>query len=141
MIFRHLSEIGTSISLESELHRDVDLHPTPRRITMTDLKDPARYALVAWGIAEKIRLHRELANLRVTTLARACGIDPSHLSRIENADTNVSLENLVVSREDRGILAEPGRLGATERCRTSTRIHMEQEKNRAFQSTHCVIWC
>jgi transcriptional regulator with XRE-family HTH domain len=95
MIFRHLSESATAISLESEFYSATAEHPAPRRMKLKDLKDPGRFALVAWGLAEKIRLHREQANLRMAQLAYGCGVDPSHLSRIENADTNVSLDTLV----------------------------------------------
>ena len=94
MIIRHLSDTATSISVNSQLF-GVDMHSAPRRVRTKDVKEPGRYALVAWGLAEKLRLHRERANLRIAQLSSACGIDPSHLSRIENADTNVSLETLV----------------------------------------------
>jgi DNA-binding XRE family transcriptional regulator len=95
MVFRHLSEAATAISLESEYYSANAENPAPRRMRLKDLRDPGRYALVAWGLAEKIRLHREQANLRIAQLAAGCGVDPSHLSRIENADTNVSIETLV----------------------------------------------
>ncbi len=95
MIFRHLSETATAISLDSDFYSATAEHPAQRRMKLKDLKDPGRYALVAWGLAEKIRLHREQANLRIAQLAFGCGIDPSHLSRIENADTNVSVDTLV----------------------------------------------
>jgi len=94
MIIRHLSDSASSISINSRVS-NADLHPTPRRVTARDLKEPGRYALIAWGLSEKIRLHRERANWRIAQLAAACGIDPSYLSRIENADTNPSLETLV----------------------------------------------
>jgi transcriptional regulator with XRE-family HTH domain len=94
MVIRHMSDSASSISINSRMS-SADLHPTPRRVTARDLKEPGRYALIAWGLSEKIRLHRERANLRIAQLAAACGIDPSYLSRIENADTNPSLETLV----------------------------------------------
>ncbi len=94
MIIRHFSDTAAAISLDAPFESP-DLHPPPRRVTKQDLADPGRFALIAWGIAERIRLHRERANLRLAQLAHACEIDPSHLSRIENADTNVSLDTLV----------------------------------------------
>lgn len=94
MIIRHLSDTATSISVNYEL-AEVDVHSAPRRTRAKDLREPGRYSLVAWGLAEKLRYYRERANLRIAQLAAACGIDPSHLSRIENADTNVSIETLI----------------------------------------------
>jgi transcriptional regulator with XRE-family HTH domain len=93
MVIRHVSDSASAISLVSP--SNAELHPTPRRITKTELEQPGVYALVAWGIAEKIRLHRDRAKCRIGKLANACGLDPSHLSRIENASTNVSLETLI----------------------------------------------
>jgi transcriptional regulator with XRE-family HTH domain len=95
MLFRHLSDTAAAISIDSALDDSPAHHPTPRRVARPDLADPGRYALIAWGLAERIRLARERANLRLAQLAHACEIDPSHLSRIENADTNVSLDTLV----------------------------------------------
>jgi transcriptional regulator with XRE-family HTH domain len=94
MITRPTSNIGTSIYLNTPLDAP-DLHPTPRRVKEADLKKPGQYALIAWGLAEKIRLQRFRSNLRIAQVAAHCGIDASHLSRIENADTNVSLETLL----------------------------------------------
>lgn len=94
MIIRHVSDTASSISLNPS-KTNVDPHPTPRRIDIRKLKEPGVYSLVAWGIAEKVRLVRDRTGYKVSQLARACGIDPSHWSRIENADTNVSLETLM----------------------------------------------
>lgn len=94
MITRPTSNVGTSIYLNTQLEADY-LHPTPRRVKASDLRKPGQFALVAWGLAEKIRLQRFRSNLRVAQVAGHCGIDPSYLSRIENADTNVSLETLL----------------------------------------------
>jgi transcriptional regulator with XRE-family HTH domain len=93
MISRHVSDSASAISFIST--SNVDLPLTPRTITKKALQQPGAYALVAWGIAEKIRLHRDRAKLRIGKLANACDLDPSHLSRIENASTNVSIETLV----------------------------------------------
>lgn len=94
MIFRHVSDLATSIRVNSQ-HSSKALQATPRRITIEDLKEPPTYALIAWGLAERISLHRVRANLRITQLAAMCGLDSSHLSRIESGDTNISLETLV----------------------------------------------
>jgi transcriptional regulator with XRE-family HTH domain len=72
-----------------------DLHSTPRRISLDKLQEPGVYALVSWGIAEKIRLYRARAGCRISQLADACRLDPSHVSRIENAEANPSLDSLV----------------------------------------------
>jgi transcriptional regulator with XRE-family HTH domain len=94
MITRHLSNTGTSIYLNTEIDAP-DVHPTPRRVKRTELMEPGRYALISWGIAEKIRLQRERSHLRTSQVAPHCSIDSSHLSRIENADTNASLDTLL----------------------------------------------
>jgi|SRR5580698_3070873 len=65
-----------------------------RRITLEELQKPGAYALVAWGIAEFIRLARQKAGLTATDLAVHIGVDPSSLSRLEEAKTNVSIEML-----------------------------------------------
>lgn len=93
LVIRHVSNTASAISMISP--SNAELHPTPRRITKADLEQPGVYALVAWGIAEKIRLHRDRAKCRTSKLAHACGLDPSHLSRIENASSNVSIESLI----------------------------------------------
>lgn len=93
MIIRHLSDTASAISLISP--SNTDLPRTPRTISKKELEQPGVYALVTWGIAEKIRLHRDRAKCRIGKLANACDLDPSHLSRIENACTNVSIETLV----------------------------------------------
>lgn len=94
MITRPGSNTGTSIYLNTQLDA-ADLHPTPRRAKAADLKKAGQFALIAWGLSEKIRQQRFRSNLRIAQVAAHCGIDPSHLSRIENADTNVSLETLL----------------------------------------------
>jgi transcriptional regulator with XRE-family HTH domain len=94
MIFRHVSDMATSISVNSQFSK-ADVQSSSRKVTIKDLQEPGKYALIAWGLAERIHLHRVRAKLRIAQLATACGIDSSHLSRIESADTNVSLETLV----------------------------------------------
>jgi transcriptional regulator with XRE-family HTH domain len=64
------------------------------RVRLDELRDPARYGLIAWGVAQAIQRHREHAHMRVTELAKACEIDASHLSRVESMTANVSLDTL-----------------------------------------------
>lgn len=94
MITRPMSNTKTSIYLNTQLEA-AELHPTPRRVKEEDLKKPGQYALRAWGIADKIKLQRFRSNLRIAQVAAHCGIDASHLSRIENYETNVSLDALL----------------------------------------------
>jgi transcriptional regulator with XRE-family HTH domain len=94
MITRPMSNTKTSIYLNTQLEA-AELHPTPRRIKEDDLKKPGQYALRAWGIADRIKLQRFRSNLRIAQVAAHCGIDASHLSRIENYETNVSLDALL----------------------------------------------
>lgn len=95
MIFRDLSDALISIGVDSVFTKHAGLKQSPRHITEEELRDPGRYALTAWGLAEHIRCYRERANLDLTQLADACGIDTSHLSRIEKGITNVSLDVLM----------------------------------------------
>lgn len=94
MITRPMSNTKTSIYLNTQQDAP-DLHPTPRRVKEEDLKKPGQYALRAWGLSEKIKLQRFRSNLRIAQVAAHCGIDASHLSRIENSETNVSLDTLL----------------------------------------------
>jgi transcriptional regulator with XRE-family HTH domain len=94
MVIRHVSNAGTSITLNTP-HKGKELHPAPRRVKASDFKDPGRFALIAWGLSEKIRLQRDQSKLSIAQVAAHCEIDASHLSRIERADTNVSLDTLL----------------------------------------------
>jgi len=97
MIFRHASNAVAAIGLDTGPHPQMTSERTsPRRMTLQDLQgDPGKYALVTWGVAEKIRLYRQRANLTVAQLAAACDVHPSYLSRVEEARTNVSLDLLL----------------------------------------------
>jgi transcriptional regulator with XRE-family HTH domain len=65
-----------------------------RRATAASLRKPGAYAMIAWGISELIRDARLKAGLTPTDLARQIGIDPSSISRLEEAKANVSIEML-----------------------------------------------
>jgi ribosome-binding protein aMBF1 (putative translation factor) len=65
-----------------------------RRVTASNLRKPGAYAMIAWGISELIRDSRLKAGLTPTDLARQIGIDPSSISRLEEAKANVSIEML-----------------------------------------------
>jgi transcriptional regulator with XRE-family HTH domain len=65
-----------------------------RRVTAASLRKPGAYAMIAWGISELIRDARLKAGLTPTDLARQIGIDPSSISRLEEAKANVSIEML-----------------------------------------------
>ena len=97
MIFRHGSNAVAAIGLDTGPHPQMNSERrSPRRVSLEDLQgDPGKYALVAWGAAEKIRLYRQRANLTVAQLAAACDVHPSYLSRVEEASTNVSLDLLL----------------------------------------------
>jgi transcriptional regulator with XRE-family HTH domain len=94
MIFRHLKNSEASIRANYEW-TGMDLHSTSRSIKTSDLMEPGRYALIAWGLAEKIKLYREQANLRLVQVANACGIDTVLLSRIENAETDAPIDIII----------------------------------------------
>jgi transcriptional regulator with XRE-family HTH domain len=94
MILRHLGSAEASIRVNYEW-TGMDLHSAPRSMRASDLIEPGRYALISWGLAEKIRLYREQANLRIVQVANACGIDAAQLSKIENAESDVPIETLI----------------------------------------------
>lgn len=96
MIFRDVSGTSPSISFDASRPATKELRAS-RRVTEDELHDagrPAFYAFLAWGLAERLQLYRDRARRSVAEVAHQCGIDASHLSRIENGDTNVSLDVL-----------------------------------------------
>jgi transcriptional regulator with XRE-family HTH domain len=97
MVIRDLTH--TTAGTHLDLPRDVSLEVQSqhRQLTADELEHSERYALIAWGIAENIRIGRLGAGLTIRQLAAACEIDPAQLSRIENgsAASNVSLEVLL----------------------------------------------
>jgi transcriptional regulator with XRE-family HTH domain len=89
MVFRDLGGSPAAITLTAE-------HPSfRRRVTETDLQNSGRFASIAWGIAEKIRIHRQKASLTTRELAKEVDADPSYLSRLEAGEANPSLEMLL----------------------------------------------
>ncbi len=94
MILRHLSSADASVRVNFDW-TGIDSHSAPRALKAEDLAQPGRYALISWGLAEKIRLYREQANLRVVQVANGCGINPAQLSRIENAEIDVPIDILI----------------------------------------------
>lgn len=99
MVFRDLSETVGAISIESAkrmAHPAVQKERATRHRVITEklLEKPGHYVLLAWGLSEHFRVRRERTHRTVAEVARACGIDPSHLSRIETGETNVSLETI-----------------------------------------------
>jgi transcriptional regulator with XRE-family HTH domain len=89
MVFRHPS--GTPDAL---LIRGSGDGQPRRRVAPSDLKEPGRYAMTAWGISESIRSARSRSGLTVEQLATRVGTSASSLSRIEDARGNCSLELL-----------------------------------------------
>lgn len=94
--------------------------PLRRRVTSHDLRKPGAYAMIAWGISELIRDARQKTGLTTTDLARSIGIDPSSMSRLEEAKANVSIEML--SRVCRAL-----RIGMAERMESGSWI-FERER-------------
>jgi transcriptional regulator with XRE-family HTH domain len=100
--------------------------PLRRRVTSQDLHKPGAYAMIAWGISELIRDARQKTGLTTTDLARSIGIDPSSMSRLEEAKANVSIEML--SRVCRTL-----RIGMAERMESGSWI-FERERIDAKRS-------
>jgi transcriptional regulator with XRE-family HTH domain len=96
--------------------------PFRRRVTAADLRKPGAYAMIAWGISELIRDTRQKTGLTTTDLASQIGIDPSSLSRLEEAKANVSIEML--SRVCRAL-----RIGMSERMDSGSWIYDSEPIN------------
>jgi transcriptional regulator with XRE-family HTH domain len=90
--------------------------PLRRRVTETDLRKPGAYAMIAWGISELIRDARQKTGLTTTDLARQIGIDPSSMSRLEEAKANVSIDML-------GKVCRALRIGMGERMESGSWIY------------------
>jgi DNA-binding XRE family transcriptional regulator len=71
------------------------IRPPVRHRTALELSQAGRYAMVAWGISEMVRYARLRAGVTTTELAHHIGVDPSSLSRLEEAKANVSIEMLL----------------------------------------------
>lgn len=100
--------------------------PLRRRVTASDLRRPGAYAMIAWEISELIRNARQKTGLTSTDLARSIGIDPSSMSRLEEAKANISIE--MVSRVCRAL-----RIGMAERMESGSWI-FERERIDAKRS-------
>lgn len=66
-----------------------------KQIESEALKKPGQFALLAWGIAERIRSQRQRAGLTIAQMSELAQLDSSYLSRIENSDANISVEMLL----------------------------------------------
>ena len=100
MIFRDARNSTAAVSTdadESSPDENDEEHGQagPRGFSSADLDDPARYALIAWGLAQEIRQKRERAKYKLGRLAKKCKVDQAQLSRLEAGDANVSLATLL----------------------------------------------
>jgi transcriptional regulator with XRE-family HTH domain len=95
MIMRDASNRAVSISVDPDVKAPAARGGVSRRASVDQLSDPSHYALIAWGLLEKIRSHRERARLTIADLAVRCDLDAGHLSRVEAGKANLSLEAMV----------------------------------------------
>ncbi len=95
MIFRDASEVPAAISLDPSVPTRGSVQVEPRTLSTEALLDPSRYALAAWGVSERVRLHRQRAGLGVQELAALADVDPAQLSRLEAGTRNLSLDPLL----------------------------------------------
>jgi transcriptional regulator with XRE-family HTH domain len=97
MVIRDLTHTTAGTHLDMPRDVSLEVQPSGRQLTADELEQSERYALIAWGISDNIRIGRLGAGLTIRQLAAACEIDPAQLSRIENgsAASNVSLEVLL----------------------------------------------
>lgn len=92
MILRDLSDewlaLGETSDRNIELVEEIERQDEPYRPTRVhteaELSDPQFYALTAWGISDRIRIHRQRAGWSISELAKSVHIDAALLSRIEN---------------------------------------------------------
>ena len=105
--------------------------PVRRRVTASDLSKPGAYAMIAWGISELIRDARQRTGLTTTDLARHVGINPSSLSRLEEAKANVSIEMLAK-------VCRALRIGIAERVESGSWIYERErfDQKRAAPDDH-----
>lgn len=106
-----IQAIGSSVAIRTLLRR---------RVTEADLRKPGAYAMIAWGISELIRDARPKTGLTTTDLARQIGIDPSSMSRLEEAKANVSIDML-------GKVCRALRIGMTEPMESGSWIYERQK--------------
>jgi transcriptional regulator with XRE-family HTH domain len=66
-----------------------------RRVRTDDLQKAGAYAMIVWGISGAVREARLRTGMTTTELAARMGIDPSTLSRLEEAKANVSIDMLL----------------------------------------------
>lgn len=57
-------------------------------------ENPDLYCMAAFGVSERIRLFRDTAGLQISELARMAELDRAHLSKVESADSNISILKL-----------------------------------------------
>ena len=97
MVIRGLTHKTADTHLDLPREVSLEVQSPHRQLTADELEHSERYALIAWGISENIRIGRLGAGLTIRQLAAACEIDPAQLSRIENGSvaSNVSLEVLL----------------------------------------------
>lgn len=112
----HRSSTPVSAKIKGQQSSSSFRVPVRRRVTSGDLAKPGAYAMIAWGISELIRDTRQKTGLTTTDLANQIGIDPSSLSRLEEAKANVSIEML--ARVCRAL-----RIGMSERMDSGSWIY------------------
>jgi transcriptional regulator with XRE-family HTH domain len=98
MVLRYANDSARKvISTDTRLYAPVKKLGEPRTLTLDELRSPATYALIAWGLSEMIRVHRQRADLSVDQLADACSVDATLLSRIEAVQKKPRTEGVNIS--------------------------------------------
>jgi transcriptional regulator with XRE-family HTH domain len=114
-----LTRAGSAVRMKDQESSLTIRAPLRRRVTETDLRKPGAYAMIAWGISELIRDARQKTGLTTTDLARQIGIDPSSMSRLEEAKANVSIDML-------GKVCHALRIGMAERMDSGSWIYQRE---------------
>lgn len=94
LILYHNPESSAALDVASNL-RNASIKNTRRRFTSEDFAKAGEYALVAWDLADRIRTQRQHLDLTIHQLADLTNMDASHISRLEAASANVSIDILV----------------------------------------------
>jgi transcriptional regulator with XRE-family HTH domain len=94
LVLYHNPDSSAAFDIAANIHNS-KIQTDRRRVTAEELDSAGEYALIAWDIADRVRTQRHRVNLTIHQMAELINIDASHLSRLENISTNLSLDILI----------------------------------------------
>jgi transcriptional regulator with XRE-family HTH domain len=93
LFLHHNPDSTTALDVAASIHK-INVRNERRRVTPEELESPGAYSLIAWSLADRVRTHRQRADLTIHQLADLANLDPSHISRLESGTANLSLDAL-----------------------------------------------